>query len=163
MEAQTRVAQLLESIDEAFDHRSWHGTNLRGSIRGMRRAVASWRPAPDRHNIWELVVHAAYWKYAVRRRLTGEKRGTFALDGSNFWRRPDADTDAAWKQDVALLLSEHDALRRAITDFPAPKLPRQAPGSPFTYAALIRGIAAHDLYHAGQIQLLKRLATSVAR
>ena len=51
-------------LDEAFDRRSWHGTNLRGSIRGLPRSTAAWRPAPDRHNIWELVVHAAYWKYA---------------------------------------------------------------------------------------------------
>ena len=56
---------LLAMIDEAYDHRSWHGTNLRGAIRGVTPAVAAWRPGTDRHNIWELVVHAAYWKYAV--------------------------------------------------------------------------------------------------
>lgn len=152
----TRI--LLEALDEAFDCRSWHGTNLRGSLRGMSRAVAAWRPAPDRHNIWELVVHAAYWKYAVRRRLTGEKRGSFLLEGSNWWRRPIEDTDAEWKRDVALLVQEHQALRRAVSEFSVKKLARSAPGSPFNYSALIRGAAAHDLYHAGQIQLLKRLA-----
>jgi hypothetical protein len=148
---------LLDALDEAYDRRSWHGTNLRGSIRGLPRAVANWRPAPDRHNIWELVVHAAYWKYAVRRRLTGEKRGSFPLAGSNWWRRPDEDSDAAWSHDVALLAAEHRALRAAVARLPAARFGRQAPGSPFTYAALIRGAAAHDLYHAGQIQLLKRL------
>jgi uncharacterized damage-inducible protein DinB len=163
MEAQTRVAQLLASIDEAFDRRSWHGTNLRGSIRGLPRAIARWRPAPGRHNVWEIVVHAAYWKYAVRRRLTGEKRGTFALAGSNFWRRPEEDSDAAWKRDVMLLVAEHTALRQAIADFPATKLARRTPGGTTTYEWLIRGIAAHDVYHAGQIQLLKRLASDAAR
>jgi hypothetical protein len=157
VEAEARV-NLLAALDEAYDQRSWHGTNLRGSIRGMSRATARWRPARDRHNIWELVVHAAYWKYAVRRRLTGEKRGSFPLEGSNFWVRPEEDTDAAWTRDVALLAGEHRALRAAVEAFPAAKLTQQAPGSPFTFAALIRGAAAHDLYHAGQIQLLKRLA-----
>lgn len=148
---------LLHLLDEAFDRRSWHGTNLRGSIRGMPRAVAAWRPAADRLNIWELVVHAAYWKYAVRRRLTGEKRGSFALVGSNWWRRPSENTDAEWKRDVTLLVEEHTALRGAVATFPGRQLSRTAPGSAFTYAALIRGAAAHDLYHAGQIQLIKRL------
>jgi uncharacterized damage-inducible protein DinB len=151
---------LLASLDEGYDRRSWHGTNLRGSIRGLSRAIASWRPGPQRHNIWELVVHAAYWKYAVRRRLTKEKRGSFPLAGSNWWVRPDEDSDAAWKRDIALLAAEHRALRDAVEQLPVAKWSRQAPGSAFTYAALVRGAAAHDLYHAGQIQLIKRLAPS---
>jgi hypothetical protein len=149
---------LLAFLDDAYDRRSWHGTNLRGSIRGLSLAVAAWRPAPDRHNIWETVVHAAYWKYAVRRRLTGEKRGSFPLEGSNFWSRPEARTAAAWRRDVALLADQHRLLREAVIDFPGARLQRRPPGSAFTYAALIRGAAAHDLYHAGQIQVLKRLA-----
>jgi len=154
---------LLDLLDEAFDRRSWHGTNLRGSIRGMNCELAAWRPGADRHNIWELVVHAAYWKYAVRRRLTQQKRGSFPLSGSNWWVRPEENTDAAWKRDVALLVSEHQALRDAVATFPQARLARNAPGSAFTFASLIRGAAAHDLYHAGQIQLLKRLASTTTR
>ena len=106
---------LLVALDEAFDARSWHGTNLRGSLRGMDVATLAWRPGADRHNIWELAVHAAYWKYAVRRKLTGEKRGSFPLDeGSNFWKRPVEETMAAWKRDLALLENEHRALRDAV-------------------------------------------------
>jgi len=149
---------LLAMIDEAYDHRSWHGTNLRGAIRGVTPAVAAWRPGTDRHNIWELVVHAAYWKYAVRRRLTGERRRSFPLEGSNFWPRPTAGTAEEWRGDRQLLAEQHRQLRAAVAAAPRPRLSRRAPGSPFTYAALVRGAAAHDLYHAGQIQLLKRLA-----
>ena len=157
---------LLALLDEAFDKRSWHGTNLRGSVRGLSWEQAAARPARGRHNTWELVVHCAYWKYAVRRRLTGEKRGSFPLEGSNFWVRPSAkpagrnfsSADAVgWKRDVALLAEQHRALRAAVAAFPAKRWTARAPGSPFTYAALVRGAAAHDLYHAGQIQLLKRL------
>ena len=60
---------LLGLLDEAFERKSWHGTNLRGSLRGLPAKQAAWRPGPRRHNIWEIAVHAAYWKYAVRRRL----------------------------------------------------------------------------------------------
>jgi hypothetical protein len=150
---------LLAALDEAFDARSWHGTNLRGSLRGLDLAALSWRPRPNRHNIWELAVHAAYWKYAVRRLLTGEKRGSFALEGgSNFWKRPVVKTMAAWKRDLSLLDKEHRALRGVVASFPRVKWSRRVKkGSRFTYAWMVRGAAAHDLYHAGQIQLLKRL------
>ncbi len=70
------VAQLLAIIDQAYNKPSWHGTNLRGSVRRVTAAQAAWRPS-RRHNIWEIVVHAAYWKYAAARRFTGGARGSF--------------------------------------------------------------------------------------
>lgn len=150
---------LLRIVDEAYDKRSWHGTNLRGSIRGLTPAAAAWRPARKRHNIWELVVHAAYWKYAVRRRLLGEKRGSFPLQGSNWWVRPVTGVPAAaqWRRDLRLLADMHKALRQTLVELPEPLLSRRAPRSPFDNLSLVSGIAAHDLYHAGQIQILKRL------
>ena len=82
------IRQLLSILDQAYDHRSWHGTNLRGSIRGVSPRRAAWRPGRGRHNIWELVVHAAYWKYAAWRRIAGTPRGAFPIEGSNWFRRP---------------------------------------------------------------------------
>src|SRR6186713_2334536 len=93
------IEQLLAIIDQAYDHRSWHGTNLRGSIRGLSPQQAAWRPGASRHNIWEIVVHAAYWKYAVWRRLTGAGRGSFPLKGSNWFARPEITSRAAWRSD----------------------------------------------------------------
>ena len=149
---------LLAVLDQAYDHRSWHGTNLRGSVRGVSIDLASWRPAPDRHNIWELVVHAAYWKYVAWRRLAGEARGSFPLKGSNWFPRPAGDTAADWKGDIALLHEMHRSLRRAVEHFPASRWHQRLPKSRDSAFALVSGVAAHDLYHAGQIQLLKRLA-----
>jgi uncharacterized damage-inducible protein DinB len=156
--ARAQVDLLLLMLDEAFDRQAWHGPNLRGCVRGVDAAIAAWRPAPGRHNIRELVVHAAYWKYAVRRRLTGEKRGSFALEGSNWFPRPEADGDAAWRSDVALLVAEHRRLRDVVAALTDADLPRAAAGSRHTTARLVYGVAAHDVYHAGQIQFLKRLA-----
>jgi hypothetical protein len=151
------VEQAVLQLDEAFDRKSWHGTNLRGSLRGLSARAASWRPAPGRHNVWEIAVHAAYWKYAARRRLTGEKRGTFPYEGSNWFPRPESGGEEAWRADVALLVAEHRKLRKAIAALRGADFEKAAAGGRTTVGALVRGIAAHDLYHAGQIQLLKRL------
>ncbi len=141
--------ELIDLLDEAFDKKSWHGPNLRGSIRGVTAEQAAWRPGPDRHNIWELTLHAAYWKYIAWRRLTRQKRGSFVLPGSNFFVRPGEDAShAGWKADIDILVAEHHKLRAVVAKITTPS-PAQA--------HLIRGVAAHDLYHAGQIRLLRRL------
>ena len=159
----TEVDQLVAVLDQAYNRQSWHGTNLRGSVRRVNARQAAWRPEPQRHNIWEIVVHAAYWKYAVARRFTGGDRGSFPLKGSNWFRRP-ADrahlTDKAWRADVALLGQTHDALRRAVVGLSSRDLGLTPKGSKISNFAILSGIAAHDIYHAGQIQLLKRLGRS---
>jgi len=154
-----RIALLLALIDEGFDRKAWHGPNLRGSVRGLNARTAEQRPAPGRHNIWELTVHAAYWKYAVRRRLTGEKRGSFARPGSDWFSCPSPLTEAAWKDAVDLLVNEHRRLRQVVAALPASALSRSSKGSRQVNERLVYGIAAHDYYHAGQIQLVKRLVS----
>ena len=150
---------LLFILDRAYDRQSWHGTNLRGSIRGLTPAAATWRPAKNRHNIWEIVVHAAYWKYAVCGACPG-RSGVFPAQGLELVRPPEASRDVqrAWRADVALLDRMHAELRKAIAALPARELHVTPLGSKISNFAIIAGIAAHDLYHAGQIQLLKKLA-----
>jgi len=153
------VQQLLTIMDQAYNRKSWHGTNLRGSIRGLSAAEAAWRPARNRHNAWEIVVHAAYWKYAVTRRFSETPRGSFPLKGSNWFGRPEGAqvTESAWRADRALLESTHAALRTAVARLTSADLRKTPRGSRVSNFDLLAGIAAHDLYHAGQIQLLKRL------
>ncbi|MFL5244579.1 MAG: DinB family protein [Gemmataceae bacterium] len=157
-QAKPELALLLQIIDEAFDKKAWHGPNLRGCIRRLEVEEAVWRPAPGRHNIWEIVVHTAYWKYIVRRRLLGEKRGSFVLKGSNWFDRPVTKSAQAWRAEVQLLEETHRQMRAAIAAMNPADLHETPPGSKVSNAALISGIAAHDIYHAGQIQVLKRLA-----
>jgi hypothetical protein len=143
---------VLALLDEAYEKKTWHGPNLKQSIKGVTAKQAAWRPGPGRHNIWELTLHAAYWKYALRRRIEGGKRGSFALQGSNFFRRPEAGkrNEAAWSADKKLLEREHRALRGAVAKVllsgRGQKLVRQ-----------VYGVAFHDIYHAGQIRLLRRM------
>jgi len=150
------VLNPLQVFDQAYNKSSWHGPNLRASLRGVTAAQAAKRPGRGRHNIWELVVHCAYWKYAVWRRLTGAKRGSFPLDGSNFFTRPTDPSSRAWRADLQLLEDMHRQLRRTIASLSARELAKKGQAH-WTKASLVAGIAAHDLYHAGQIQLIKRL------
>ncbi len=143
------ISLLLEILDQAYEKKTWHGPNLKGALRGVSAKEAAWRPAPRRHNIRELLLHAAYWKYAVRRRLRGEKRGSFAMKGSNWFASQSRPDEKAWRQDRQLLEREHRQLRTAIAVLRSGK--KRLP------EALLFGVAFHDVYHAGQIQLLKRL------
>ena len=152
-----RIQLLTQIVDQAFQCKSWHGTTLKGSIRGLTVDMATWRPTSDRHNIWELILHTAYWKYIVRRRLIRDKTSRFARSPSNWPALPQDTTAELLKDDITLLQSEHDQLMVAIEDFPPSQLDRCAPESNWTFAEHIHGAAAHDLYHAGQIQLLKKL------
>ena len=151
-----KTANVIRALlDEAYEKRTWHGPNLRQSLRGVTAKQAAWRPGPRRHNIWEVTLHAAYWKYAVRRRIEGGKRGSFTLQGSNFFPRPEPNklNEAAWAADKELLDREHRALADAMEKLL--KTPRAKKFLPQLW-----GIAFHDIYHAGQIRLLRRLMNS---
>lgn len=152
-----RIELLLEILDQAFDRRGWHGTTLRGSLRGVTADEALWRPARGRHNIWELTVHAAYWKYAVRRRLAGDAAGSFARKPSDWPEVPTTPDARAWRRDVDLLGGEHRLLREVVRGLPPARLEGRSPQGVWTNAQEIHGVAAHDLYHTGQIQLIKKL------
>lgn len=151
------ITVLLHALDEAYEKNAWHGTTLKGSLKGVTASQAAWRPAPGRHNIRELAVHAAYWKYRVRRRLVGGERGAFPIPGNNWFERSGADEEA-WRAEKKILETEHRLLREAVARFPAARLtkPLSRQGRR-TALREIAGICLHDVYHTGQIQLLKAL------
>lgn len=153
----TIVQSLVQQLEESYRTHAWHGTNLRGSIRGLTLEQVCWRPSPQRHNIWEEVVHCAYWKYVVCRRITGEERGSFPLQGSNWFTRPEEKSLTAWKRDVQLLDAMHLKLVNAVRQLSDNDLGKKTAKKKYTHLQTIQGIAMHDVYHAGQVQLLKRL------
>ncbi len=148
---------LIELLDQAFEKAAWHGPNLRGSVRGLKLDELLWKPAPKRHCVWDIILHTAYWKYIVYRKLTGAERGSFPRKPSNWPSLPDRPDKKSWDDDLSLLRAQHALLRNAVSDFPQSKLNQSAPKSKYRYVQFIYGAASHDLYHAGQIQLLKRL------
>ena len=152
-----QIDLLLSLLDQGFERKAWHGPNLLGTLRGVAPAAAAWRPSPRRHNIWELILHTAYWKYAVRRRITGETRGSFPHPGSNWFARPVAGDARELAADLKLLKSCHRELRATVAALDPARLGERLKGKGWTLAETIAGVAAHDLSHAGQVALLKRL------
>jgi hypothetical protein len=156
--AQAKRRLLIGVLDQGFDHPAWHGTNFVGAIRGLTARQAAWRPGRGRHNIWEIVLHAAFWKHEVRRRLTGGGRDPFARTGRNWPALPERLGTRRWREDVELLFEEHRRLRRVVASFPVDRLGRRVGGRRrWTAEETIYGIAMHDAYHTAQIQLVKRL------
>ncbi len=159
------VQLLLETIQPPARRLSWHGgPTPAGALRNVDATEARWRPHPDRHSIWELALHIAYWKYAVRRRLSGGAGPRFPRAPANWPDLPDPADAAAWAADVALLRSEHALLLDAVAAIPESRLGHRPAGAKkWTYGELIAGIAQHDAWHTGQIQLMKRLFHDMTR
>ncbi len=144
---------LVDVLNEAFAGPAWHGPSLKGALRGVTATRASWRPSSRRHNVWEVAVHAAYWKHIVANRLTGA-RDRFALAGRNWFVRPGGDRE--WHDDLRLLATAHERLIDIVGALSPGDVSRIVHAGQ-SAEQNIRGIAAHDVYHAGQIQLLKAL------
>jgi len=154
---------LVILLDEAFVRKSWHGTNLRGSLRRVTAQQAAWPPDRGRKSIWEHVLHAAYWKYIVRRRITGEKRGSFPLLGSNWFPVPKDASEKSWREAVVLLERTHRELVEVVAGLSERQLVARPGGSKLDNAFMIRGVAMHDLYHTGQIQFIKKMLKAGGR
>ncbi len=166
------VEWLVALLDEAFDVSAWHGPNLMAAVHRVDASRAAWRPTPTRHCIWEVALHCAYWKRRVRRRLVAagasEGAGRFppgsrapaSRGGSarDWPALPESRDAAAWQADVALLRAEHRRLREVVGALGAEALHAPAAGHRRPAIEHIRGIALHDIYHAGQIRLLRRMA-----
>lgn len=159
MSAGVTMDLLRWNLQPPAGRRNWHGgPSPLGALRGVGAAEAAWRPAPRRKTIWELALHIAYWKYTVRRHLADAAVSRFPRSPANFPAMPEPADERAWARDVALLRDEHERLVRAVQTLPAARLAdRPAARRRWTYGELVLGIAAHDAYHTGQIQLLKRL------
>ena len=146
---------LLQIIEEAYRRPTWNGTNLRASLRRVPADAAGWRPSKSRRSIADIVVHCAYWKYALRRRLSGGRRGAFPFKGSNWFSLPSPVTRPQWSEYLTLLDDQHQQL----CEFLAEDSSRLT----FSDAATrdqtrrIFGLAIHDAYHTGQIHLIKKL------
>ena len=154
MSETTRIADQLR---RAFGGEAWHGDSVLEILDSVTAAQAAARPIKQAHSIWELVLHIAAWDGAVRRRLGGE---ALALsDEQNF--PPVTDTsESAWRSTLARVRQVHDELVAAVAAFPDSRLGEKVPGKDpdyDTFYYMLHGVAQHELYHAGQIALLKKM------
>ena len=152
----TETVRLADQIRRAFEGNAWHGDSLGELLADVNAKTAATRPIKNAHTIWELLLHIAAWDDAVRRR-TGGTAVTLS-DEQNF--PPVKDTsEAAWRQAIEFAKNTHNELIKAVAAFPASRLHGQVPGkteSYYNYFYMFSGIVQHELYHAGQIALLKK-------
>jgi uncharacterized damage-inducible protein DinB len=153
----TRIADQLR---RAFEGDAWHGPALLELLQDVDAATAAAKPLPDVHSIWELVLHIAAWDNAARRRLACEK---FQPEGlANFPRVPKP-TEAAWRKAVAHAKRAHETLVKAVAALPESRLRERVPGKKYDFYHMLHGVVQHELYHAGQIAILKKVAPPRAR
>lgn len=149
-------AFLLTLLARNFDGGAWYGGSLLTALKKTDATTAA-RRVGTRKTIWEQCLHAAYWKYVVLRRVSNDAKSLkFPRKGSGWPRMPISPDDAAWVADVELLRSIQMQLLDAVRALPEKRLLTPA------MHKLIEGAAAHDVYHNGQIRLLKRLLSDDA-
>jgi uncharacterized damage-inducible protein DinB len=147
-------ALIAEQLRRAFEGEAWHGPALLELLQDVEAATAAAKPVHDVHSIWELVLHVAVWDAAACRRLAGEKwqpEGT-----ANFPLGPKHATEAAWRKAVAHAKRTHDVLVKTVAGLPESRLRERVPGKKYDFHFMLHGVTQHELYHAGQIAILKK-------
>ena len=154
----SETARLADQIRRAFEGEAWHGDSLLELLKGVNAATAAAKPIKNAHSIWELILHIAAWDDIVRQRTGG--KATMPTDEQNF--PPVKDTsEAAWNKALEETKRTHNELVKAVAAFPDSRLQEQVPGKTqnyYNFFYMFSGIVQHELYHAGQIALLKKLS-----
>ena len=152
----SETARLADQIRRGFEGEAWHGDALPELLADVDAKTAAAHPIKNAHSIWELVLHIAAWDDAVLRRTGGS--AAKLSDEQNF--PPVKDTsNAAWRDTVEAVKQTHDRLVKAVATFPDSRLQDQVPGKKekyYNFFYMFSGIVQHELYHAGQIALLKK-------
>ena len=156
----SEVSRLVDQLESEHAGEPWHGTSLVGILTGITYQQAAARPLPGAHTIWELVLHITAWKNEARQRFHGGPAGD---PSEGDWPQPPAaPSEDAWRQALAALEEAHRALVDTITRLRDPQLfertndPRTDANDSGNYFQLVQGILQHDVYHSGQIALLKK-------
>ncbi len=156
----SEIDRIIDQLEREHAGDPWHGSPLHAILDDVTAAQAAAKPLPGAHSIWELVRHMTGWKNEVRRRAGGAPA---AEPEGGDWPEPGEPSEARWREAVAQLDEAHRALVAALRELPEPRLfeptndPRNRPlGAGVPYYVLLHGIVQHDVYHAGQIALLKK-------
>ena len=152
----TEIERILDQLRRAFEGNAWHGPSVREALAGVTAAQAQARPLANAHSIWELVHHIAVWEGAGRRRLEGD-RAPIDISSPEDWPRADDTSEAAWEKAKAALDRGHAALVAAIACVPESRLDEPIFEGMSTVYVTLHGVIHHDLYHAGQIAMLKKV------
>jgi len=151
----SEIDQIQDQLKRAFDGPAWHGPAVREVLEGITAAQAHARPLQNAHSIWELVQHIAVWEEVGRRRLEGDP-AEVPISSPEDWPPAEDSSDAAWEKAKAALERGHQALVDAISRVPESRLAQPILEGKSTVYVTLHGVIQHDLYHAGQIAILKK-------
>jgi len=154
----SEIERIVVQLNRSFERESWHGPAVLEVLEGVTAAEASFQPAPDVHSIEELVRHMAVWKHAVSERIQGRPMNPTP---DQDWSRDGPPDARRWAEAVEALRQAHRTLVTAVGSLSDGDLDESPVGKPSRYV-LIHGAVQHDLYHAGQIAILKKLARARA-
>ena len=156
----TEIDRIIDELQREYDGDPWHGSPLKTILDGLTATQAAAKPIPSGHSIWELVLHITAWKGEVRKRLSGAPASD-PEEGD--WPSPGKQTSESWNDALRKLDAAHTRLIEAIRQVPESRLfdatndPRNRPlGTGVSYYVLLHGIVQHDVYHSGQIAILKK-------
>ena len=150
-----KVPAGLESrvLQEGYGPGAWHGADLKAALTDVTPALAFWRPAPGRHNIAEIALHHAYCIRAVRSQISGVAPEPFVREGDD-WFELENEQAMRWAEVQSTVESEQSRLAALVAQIEGGVSSPLADADRFN---LELGITCHAIYHAGQIQLIKRL------
>ena len=144
---------IADQLRRAFYGEAWHGPAVIELLADVDAATAAAKPIANAHSIWELVLHIAAWDHAAMVRLGGEK---FQLTGLDNFPPVLKTMQAAWRKTVAETKRTHDRLVKTVAGLSDSRLRDRVPGKRYDFYHMLHGIAQHELYHAGQIAILKK-------
>jgi uncharacterized damage-inducible protein DinB len=152
------IPRILDQLDRAFEGDAWHGPSLRELLKGVTARQANSKSPFSSHSIWEIILHITAEQDVTRRRLVGETVAD--LPPELDWP-PIPDTrETAWQQAVKRLVESKEKLRQGISQISDDRLEKIVPGKGYSAYVLLHGVIQHNIYHAGQIAILKKLAAS---
>ncbi|HEV8588421.1 MAG TPA: DinB family protein [Pyrinomonadaceae bacterium] len=154
----TEIERILDQLKRAYEGGAWHGPSVREVLEGVTAQQAHARRLPNGHTIYELVRHIAVWEDAGRRRLEGDP-ANIAISSPEDWPPPNDTSEAAWEQAKAALDRRHQALVEAITRVSESRLDEPIVAGKSSVYVTLHGVIQHDLYHAGQMAILKKALT----
>ena len=147
---------LARVLEEGYGPGAWHGSDMRAALVDVTPELAFWRPSAGRHNIAEIALHHAYCTRSVRGQLSGAPPEPFVLEGDDWFALSDGGP-LPWPEVHAVVDAEQRRLAALVADIAAGR--EQSPASDAEPFDLVLGITCHAVYHAGQVQLIKRLRT----
>jgi uncharacterized damage-inducible protein DinB len=150
----SETQRIADQLKRAYEGKAWHGPAVREVLAGVTASQAAARPLPRAHSIWEIALHIAVWEDLARRRLAGER--LVEIPDAEDWPAVRDPSESAWQQTLETLARGNRALRDAILAFPESRLGENPAGKQHSYYIELHGAVQHDLYHAGQIALLKK-------